>query len=129
MNATTEDVKDMLEAESFGLTFGTNLFISDEPLEPDSCVTLYDTPGLSSQLTMDNERYDYPSVTIRVRDMNYTTGWAMVENIKSAMHGRANETWNGTFYALITVVGHPFKLDYDNNRRVRFIININLQRR
>ena len=45
MNSVSEDVKDMLEAESdLDLTFATNLFIGKEEKDPDNCVTIFDTP-------------------------------------------------------------------------------------
>ena len=131
MNMPSEDIKDMLEAESsLGLTFGTNLFIGKEPTKPDNCVTIFDTPTLPPQLTFDrSERYEYPSVQIRVRNNSYTTGWTLAHDILNSLHGRGQETWNGTLYCLIRCSSGPALLDWDKNDRARFIINFNIQRR
>jgi len=132
MNAPSEDIKDMLEAESsLGLTFATDLFIGKEPSSPDNTVTIFDTSGLPSTLTLDENSNDYekPSVQIRVRNRAYDTGWALIQEIKEALHSRAHEIWNGTLYTIIYCSSGPAMLDWDNNDRVRFIINFNLQRR
>lgn len=131
MNASSEDIKDMLVAESaLGLTFGTNLFIGLEPSEPDNTVTIFDTAGFPEQLTfLQGEVYEYPSVQIRVRNNSYTVGWALINDIKTQLHGRGQETWSGTLYSVIYTPGGIALLDWDNMDRVRFIINFNLQRR
>jgi len=131
MNAPSVDIKDMLEAESsLGLTFATDLFIGQEPTTPDDTVTIFDTVGFPDQLTMDRtEKYEYPSIHIRVRSNNYITGWNLINEIRNSLHGRGQETWNGALYTVITTMGGPALLDWDDNSRARFIINFNLQRR
>ena len=130
MNAPSEDIKDMLVAESsLGLTFATNLFIGREPPEPDDCVTVFDTPGFPPLLTLNSVGYYYPSIQIRVRTAAYMSGWDMAEAIRTVLHGKANETWNTTLYTVIYCSSGPALLDWDANGRARFIINFNLQRR
>jgi len=131
MNAQSEDIKDMLVADSsLGLIFATNLFIGLEPATPDETVTLFDTMGLPEQLTLTpGEIYEYPSIQIRVRSNDYTVGWALTNDIKTSLHGRAQETWNGTLYSVIFAMGSVAFLDWDDSDRARFIINFNLQRR
>jgi len=132
MNAPSRDIKDMLVADSStNLTFGRggNTFLNKEPVEPDDCVTIFDSYGYSPQLTMDNARYEYPSVQIRVRNRKQDEGWEQVEEIVTSLHGRNHETWNGALYTVIRVSGSPALLDWDDNGRCRFVINFNLQRR
>jgi hypothetical protein len=131
MNAPSTDIKDMLEAESsLGLTFGTNLFIGREPPTPNNTVTIYDTGGDRPDLHMDrNERYDRPSIQIRVRNISYEAGWSLINDIKDSLHGRAHETWNGTYYSVIYCYIESTFLDWDNNNRVRFVASFNIQRR
>ena len=130
MNATSEDIKDMIEAESaLSLEFATNLFIGVEPKEPNDTVTIFDTPGGSPALGLTSQGYEYPSIQIRARNLNYLTGWNLMESIKTLFHGRAQETWNGTLYSVIYVANGPAMLDRDDNGRFRFIINLNIQRR
>lgn len=130
MNASSEDVKDMLVAESaLGLTFATNLFISKEEETPRNCVTIFDTTGYAPDLGLTNQGYERPSIQIRVRNKSYVTGWNLIEAIKTSLHGRAQETWNDTLYTVIYCSSGPTHLDYDDNGNARFIINFNLQRR
>lgn len=130
MNVVSEDIKDMLVADSLGLTFADNLFIGREPTVPKNCVTIFDTPGFPPQLTLkQGEDYFYPSIQIRVRNTDYRTGWNLIKDIMTSLHGRANETWNETLYTVIYCSSGPALLDWDENNRARFIVNFNLQRR
>ena len=130
MNASSEDIKDMLVADStLGLTFNTNLFIGKEEKTPRNCVTIFDTPGYAPDLGLTNQGYKRPSIQIRVRNANYIAGWNLIELIEESLHGRAQETWNGTLYTVIYCSSGPAHLDWDDNGNARFIINFNLQRR
>ena len=132
MNAPSKDVRAMLEDDStLDLTYGTNLFIGREPAKVDECVIVFDTVGFPPQLTLagKGEDYFYPSIQIRVRNNKYTDGYDLIKNIMTSLHGRANETWNGTLYIVIYATSEPALLDWDDNKRVSWIINFNLQRR
>lgn len=133
MNAASVDIKDMLVAESsldleFDVAASRNIFVGREPPDPDNIVILFDTYGLPPYLGLTDVGYEYPSVQIRVRNRDYRAGWALINDIKDLLHGRAHETWNGTLYELISS-STPAMLDWDDNSRVRFIINLNLQRK
>lgn len=135
MNPSSEDVKDMLEAESaVALTFEVDLFIGSMPDEPDNCVCIYDTPGRPPQLTLgtytNGENYFYPSVQIRVRDREYVAGYSVIDSIKTLLHGRANETWNGTLYTAVLCSMEPAFLNWGEQRRTaNFVTTFNIQRR
>ncbi len=134
MQASSFDIVEMIEAygDSSGidLTYGTNLFVGREPASPKDCVTVFDTPGFSPYLSVAGETgYEYPSVQIRVRSTKYSTGFNLINSIKDALHGKHNETWNGTLYCVVICSGSPALLDWDDNGNCRFIVNFNLQRR
>ena len=132
MNAPSEDIKDLLEAESsLGLTFATDLFIGREPATPPDCVTIFDTPGFARQSTLDGEGddYEYPSIQIRVRNKSYTDGMELIQDITTVLHGTSQETWNTTLYSVIMCSSGPALLDWDANNRPRFVVNFNIQRR
>jgi len=130
MNASSEDIKDMLVADSsLGLTFATNLFIGKEPIKPTNCVTIFDTYGFAPDLNLISQGYERPIVSLRVRDINYMDGFNLAQEIKDSLHGRSHETWNGTLYTVIYCSSGPALLDWDDNGNARFIINFNLQRR
>ena len=134
MNPASIDVKDMLVANtSLGLIFdpslANNLFVAREPTEPNDCVTIFDTPGRPPQLTLKKgEDYFYPSMQIRVRNKDYLIGWALINDIRESLHARGPEVWNGTRYGLIQCSSGPAMLDWDENKRVRFVVNFNIQR-
>lgn len=130
MNATTDDVKDMLEAESsLDLVFATNLFVGKEPTSPDDCVTLFDTTGFPPLLTLDGSGgYYYPSIQVRIRNRSYPTAMALAQAIVLALHGRHQEVWNGTTYGAIICTNDPGLLDWDANNRCRVVTNFNIQR-
>lgn len=131
MQATSIDIKDMiLDESSLGLTFAKDLFIGKEPSSPNNCVTIFDTPSFPPLTTLGNDvKYEYPSVQIRVRNTEYQAGWNLLNTIKDLLHGRGQETWNGTLYTSIICISTPTLLDWDENNRARFIINVNIQRR
>lgn len=133
MNAPSVDIKQMLEAygESSGISidFSDSVFIGHEPNTPDNCITIFDTGAYLSPLGLTNQGYEYPTIQIRVRSSKYLDGWTIIEEIKQALHGRAQETWNGALYSLIQCSSGPALMDYDERNRSRFIINFNLQRR
>jgi len=134
MNACSEDIKDMLIADSsLGLSFGedgANLFTGREPSTPNDTVTIFDTHGGPPQLTLtQGENYFYDSIQIRVRASKYRTGYLLAHEIMLSLHGRGQETWNETLYSVIFCTSGPAMLGWDDNNRVWFIINFEIQRR
>ncbi|MFA5935006.1 MAG: minor capsid protein [Candidatus Paceibacterota bacterium] len=126
----SKDIVTILEDESsLGLTFPTNLGTGKEPTSPSNTVTIFDTGGQPPQLTLDIKGLEYPSVQIRVRNINYQTGWALIESIKTVLHGLSQVTVNGTLYSVIYCASGPALLDWDDNSRARFIINFSAARR
>lgn len=131
MLAPSVDIKDILENDSsLELVFGTNLFIGSEPTEPANCVTIFDTPGRSQDVTLGNDsNYFYPSLQVRARNTDYTTGYGIINNIRNALHGITQRTLNGSTYQSIVCSSEPALLDWDDNRRARFFTNFECQRR
>jgi len=133
MNAPSVDIREMLEAygESSGVSvdFATAVFIGHEPDLPNTSITIFDAGAYPPLLGLTTHGYEYPAVQIRVRSTRYLDGWAIIEEIKQALHGRAQETWNGVLYSMIRCSNGPALLDYDDRNRCRFVINFDLQRR
>lgn len=130
MNPPSEDVKDMLEAESgLSLTFATNLFIGSEPPEPDDCVTIFDTPGSPPELTFTKgENYFYPAIQVRVRNKSYQDGYSLLKNIQASLHARGHEVWNSTTYELLKNSQEINFLTWDDQRRAIFVATFDIQR-
>lgn len=132
MSAPSVDIKDMLIAD-LGFVYAQNIFVGRLPDAKNrkNSVAVVDTQGPPRSLTLNakNERYEYPSVQIMVRHNDYTDGWDRINSIVNSLHGRANETWNGSTYTLIACVGGPALLYWDEGNLVHFIANFNIQRR
>lgn len=137
MNSCAIDIKQMLEEhdssnnDSSGEVTLFPIYIGIEPSQPLNCITIFDTMGAQEhQLTFDkNEVYEYYAIQLRIRSISYQDGWQVINHIKTILHGRAQETWNDAYYALIRCTSGPAQLDIDKNQRFRFIINFNVQRR
>ncbi len=137
MNPSSIDIRNMLEeyGESSGQSSsagvaGIDIWVGREPSEPKNVITIFDTLGFPPAISIDGVTgYEYPGIQIRVRNRKYEEGWAIIEEIKTALHGRHEEVWNGTLYSAIICSSGPALLDWDDNGNVRFIINFNLQRR
>lgn len=128
MNAPSEDVKDILEGTtSLALTFATDLFISEMPVEPDECVCVYDTGG-------DDPEADYvykrPTVQIRVRGAkgSYLIAHTLAQSIQDTLNGDSNHTIDGTRYIAIWAVGDILFVGYDDNHRPLLTANFRLHR-
>ena len=126
MNASSEDIKDMILAiPNIGLVFGINFFIGKEPAKPNDTVVIFDTTNPGPQKVLDNALYEYPSVQVRVRNTDYKQGWDLIHKIMLSLHGRGHETWGGSIYEVIYCSSGPAMLDWDDDQRVRFIVNFN----
>ena len=133
MIPVSESVKDMLEKESsFGLEFGTNLFIGREPPEPDALVCIFDTPGYAPDLTLQGQKAltidCRPAVQIRARGFDYLVTAQLLDDIKLYLHGISNTDFGGIRYKLIKALGDPAFLYWDENNRAVFYLNIDFLR-
>ena len=128
MNATAQDIKDFLIADSsLGLVFGTDLFCFKQPDEPDQCVTLYDTGGFAPNPSY---RYDRPTIQVRVRgDQNgYRAAYDLANDIKETLRAIHNETINSTRYIGIWIQSDIFSNGYDEKNRPELTFNVRIHR-
>jgi len=128
MNAPSEDVKDILEAtSSLGLTFATDLFVSEMPTEPDQCVCIYDTGGYDPEA---DYTYEKPTIQIRVRGAkgDYLVAHELAQSIRDTLNGEHDYTINGARYIGIWTVGDILFVGYDNNHRPLLTVNFRLHR-
>jgi hypothetical protein len=130
MKSVSEDVKDMLIAhDTIDLVFGQDLFIGIEPAKIAQTVTLFDTPGKGPELSLNDGKFQHEGLQVRVKGYGYDTQYALANKVMAALHGRANETWNGSLYLIIYATNAPALLDWEDDGRVRLIINFIIQRK
>jgi hypothetical protein len=130
MNAASVDIASYLAAAGLGLTIATNLFVGREEASPDNCVTVFDTPGIKTDRTLDGGGlYRRPAIQIRVRNRDYRAAQQMAEDIYLELLGIANQVIGGTHYAIVGDMQEPHYLDTDESDRHRWIVNFDIQRR
>ena len=127
MNAASVDLKSILDSVS---DLGAEVFVGKIPTTPDNLAVLFDTGGKPSMLTYNKEeKLEYPSVQVLVRNNDYRTAMGVINSIIALLHGRADETWNGAYYALIQHQNGPMFLEWDKSQRVSLIANFSIMRR
>jgi len=131
MNAPSEDIKDILEAESsLTLTFATNLFVSEIPVDApvnSVCVSVFDTGGEDPEM---NYTYERPHVQVLVRGAKsgYREGHELAQAIRDSLIATYDYEVNGARYVGIWCMGDVNFIAYDDNRRPLFTVNFRLHR-
>ena len=126
MNPTSKDIRDLLISDS---SFGDDIYIGKEPLKPNNCITIFDTPGEPpDQMFTQGEIYNRPSIQFRVRNKSYSQAWDEINAIKVFLHNHEQVTINGTLYTMIRCAQEPALLDWDENDRCRFVTTFKIQR-
>lgn len=130
MNPASVDIKDILVTAgvgTFAATSGWAIYISREPSEPDTCITIYDTggPGANPKWLIEE-----PSIQVRVRGakLGYLAAYQKADAVKQALLGRAKQTVNSTVYVSFTMLSEIAHIGYDENSRPLFTINFNIIR-
>jgi len=129
MNAPSIDISDIFESSSVGLgTYGTDIFIGQEPETPHACVTIYDLPGEETE-GKDGEEVYKARVQIRSRGIpgDYTGAYSKAKDAHDALHNLANETWSGARYIGIWCI-EPGLLKYDDKKRPIVVFTCRIQR-
>jgi hypothetical protein len=131
MNAPSEDVKDILDGESeLGLTYGTDLFISEMPSIPDACVCVYDSGGYAPDGCLDGAQFERPTIQIQVRGARggYLIAHELAQSIRDALHGLADYEINGARYLGMWLEGDVNYIGQDDNNRPILSLNFRLER-
>lgn len=134
MNIPSKDIKEMLDAEALVdstfaamlTAFPINRATFDE-VKTDA-TRILDFSGWRPQLTMDTAKYERPTVQIAVKCVDYDEGWEFLDAVIDILHGRGNEVFNNTYYALIQCMNGPTFIKRENQRSV-FVANFRIQRR
>lgn len=128
MNAPSIDIKDYLVSAgigSFAATDGWAIYVSREPVSPDTCITLYDTGGFEPHYGGYAEN---PTVQIRVRGApnGYPAAYNKINEIKKLLLS-GSFVVNNTKY-LAWLAGDIVLIGYDESSRPIFTLNLRLTR-
>jgi len=128
MNVPSKDIEEMLEADGNvdTTTFPIDRAVLDEIKS--NCAAILDFSGRKPQLTMDNAKYEFPTVQIAVKCVDYDAGWDFISDVIDSLHGRAHENLNGAYYSLIECINGPTFIKRENQRTI-FVANFMIQRR
>lgn len=123
MTIPSEDIGILLEAQGVGTinaVSGWGIFYSIEPTSPETTITIFDTVGRAS-----NPKFllDHPSIQIRVRGpkQDYRLGYEKAQQIKDELLGIPSQVINGMEYIGIWMRSDIHHLDYDDEKRPRFV--------
>lgn len=62
------------------------IYASNEPSDPDNCITVYDTAGTDDGRSMiDGELFGHYGIQVRVRSLDHATGWLKADAIQTAL--------------------------------------------
>lgn len=134
MNTPSKDIKAMLDAEAsvdsdFAvklLTYPVSRATFDESKA--NAIRILDFSGRKPQLTMDLAKYEFPTIQIALKCVDYDEGYEFLGEIIDLLHGRSHEILNGAYYSLIECVNGPTFIKRENERTI-FVANFMIQRR
>ena len=107
------------------LVIGTNLFLGRLPQTPDSCVALYETPGVGpgDHFGTAAPALESPGIQVRVRAADYATAQSLAVDVWKSLTTIANQSLSGTRYLRFAASQSPFSLERDDRDRAVFAFN------
>ena len=126
--STAYDLAQLLDDEEFGTlwaTSGWSIHVGQEPANPNTVITLYDTGGSEPHYS---EEWENPHVQIRVRGdtgAGYTTAMDKIQAIKRYLVFGGSVSWDGQKY-LCWTIGDVMWIKHDENGRPVFVCNFRL---
>ena len=124
MNPISVDIKSIITA-STSFEFGKDLFIGQEPEEPDNCLTIYDTGGgeQNAKLALDES-----TIQIRARHHMYMNAYEWLEDMRILLEGRAGQVIAGAKYIGYWAMSAPMFIERDMKHRALWTINFRITR-
>ena len=128
MQSPADLLKDILVADGegvFAATSGWGIYIGDEPDQPDTSITLYDTGG---QAPNPKFALDYPTVQIRIRGSKgaYQAAYDKARTVRASLLGHDSGTIGDTWLVSVTMKGDIMHLGKDQDRRPLVTLNFQL---
>jgi len=96
---------------------------------PDNCICLYDVPGVKDGRLMDGPSIDHFGVQLKVRALDYQTGWTHIIDICSGLDAIVNyeQEYDSAYYCIANVskVGSVMALGNEEETKRRFLFTAN----
>lgn len=127
MNSPAEDVAGILVTNTlgtFGAVTGWAIYVSREPENPDTTITVYDTAGRALEgLAGCPEAIDDFRIQIRIRANGHQAAWDKLKAIENVLNFIVNETIGDTTYQTIYRNDTGFLLEFDEKDRIILVQN------
>lgn len=114
----SKDIATLL-ADTLG-TLGTDIFYSNQPDSPDSCITVLDTGGLESDRYLPHAEVTFQVI---VRNVHYDTAETKANSIVDILHKKKHSTIGGEYHYYIFLLTEPVSLGRDEKGRDEISIN------
>lgn len=127
MNCLAKDIGLILVSveAALGYVAGEDLFQNVLPSEPDTCVAVYDAPGLDPDIKYD---YNRPGLMITARHKDQDASYTMLSDIADELQGRNNENWGSSRIIQIKQQGNILPLGRDENNNFLWSVNFIVHR-
>lgn len=104
-----DEIGNFLQTNGIG-TVNTNIFLSEMPDQPDSCVALYEYQGFPPGFVFGKTIpiYEEPKFQVVVRDVSYAAARLKANNIYKLLVGMGDQVLSGTRYLGIQALESPF---------------------
>lgn len=126
-----DDLADVLSSGGLG-TVGTTIFCAGLPWTPDAAIGILETPGYGAIHTMStgpgHAVMVRPRAQVTFRDTDYASARLTAWKAWALLDGQPERTINGVAYHYITAVQEPGLLEFDENDRPVFVMNLDVMR-
>lgn len=126
MASVASDIADFLQTQGHGTLAGDSewaIYVGKEPEKPNSCITVYDTPGDPDN--PDGPFYS-PRIQIRIRCVSYADGYAKGEQIRDELIIETDRIINDRYFSGVWLDSDLAKIGTDDNDREIFTINFRI---
>ena len=135
MNPPSIDIKDFFVVHQIGYFLGDSpqnphnldwaISVSYEPDNPNLMITIYDTGAEMMSKTFSGSQNEGESVQIRIRSLDYSTGYAKIREIRDYLNSKGKTYISGENYRYENFVQITGILPLDKDERKRFLFTVN----
>lgn len=131
--ALLDDIGAYLDTQTVStadLVLGTNLFLSNLPDSPDTCVTVYHTTGSSAGETFGSSvpLMEYAVIQVVARAESFSTAESLARDLYTLLAGLIQTEVNSVLYHRVAPRQAPFPLERDDQNRMVFVCNYDVTR-
>ena len=106
----------------------TDIYIDEMQDNVDNIIAIYHSGGSKPQYFFGGtKQIENPSVQVRVRHQNRKDALNWCYKVKDILDGKSNFTINNNNYILVTLSSDILNLGRDNQGRVHYSLNFNIQ--